>query len=194
MPTYPKSPTHRARSCLARWLAFVIALSCLVIACRPKKELSYEEQLDIAVPKFGFRPPAATGPTVPVPNSGVFVLFYRDQLALDTAKGLAFHSNPLLRAEAGVGMAVLPLAPGIDGADAKYKRKAGDPYIVPLGNLVTTELDRGEARRAMILGVDPAPPPRLWKEVQATLTQVGVTELYRVVRTKDGKLAAERID
>ena len=37
------------------------------------------------------------------------------------------------------------------------------------------------------------PPAQLAKEIVATFASVGVTENYRIVRTKDGKLAAERL-
>ena len=176
-------------------LSFAILLCCCVaLSCRPKKELSYDAKIAASVTKAGLQVPTATGPTVPIPEAGVFVFFFRDHLALESPTGFAYHSDPAMAlVDAGVGVIVLPIdaRAATDGADAKYRRNPKDPYIVPLANAITSHFVDGAPKR-VILASGGQPPPQLSKDVAATFTELGVTESYRLVRTKDGKIAAER--
>src|SRR5262249_52755653 len=148
-----------------------------------------------SIKKYGLQTPDATSATVPLPAEGIVVIFYRDRLALDTPRGVASFANLPLSADSGVGDVVLAFDPtraATEGADAKYKRTPKEPFIGPLANLIGSKLDRGAPKRMIVAGTD-TPPPQLYKEVVATFGGLGVTESYRIVRAKDGKIAAERL-
>ena len=90
-----------------------------------------------------------------------------------------------------VAFAFDPARAATEGADVKYKRSANDPLIVPLRNTLSVQADRSPKRMLM---VSASPPPaQLSKEIIATFADAGVTEAYRIVRGKDGKIAAERL-
>jgi hypothetical protein len=173
-------------------LVFVVC-ACVVIAGCPKKETSFEENVAKSFEQAGIQPPLAGGATVRMPENGIVVFIHHDQLALDTLKGMAaFATLGSVKYSPSVVIQLDPARAATDGADVKYKRDAKDPMIVPLRNALSVELDRGAPKR-MIIASNVAPPPRLLEEVKATFADSGVTEAYRLVRAKDGKIAAERL-
>lgn len=164
-------------------------------ACRPKKEPSFEESFATFVKKYGLQAPDATSATVPLPEEGILVIFDRDALEVDTPRGVASLANLPLSADSGIGDIVMGFdrtRAATEGADAKYKRAPKEPYIVPLANVIGEKLEKGVPKRMIVAGTG-APPPQLYKEVVATFVGLGVTEGYRIVRAKDGKIAAERL-
>jgi hypothetical protein len=80
---------------------------------------------------------------------------------------------------------------GTDGAETKFKRTAGDPYVVPLANVASVWVEKG-GKKATIVASEP-PPAKLYTEIRSTLAAVGVTEHYRLVRASDGTIAAEKL-
>jgi len=164
-------------------------------ACRPKKEAPFEESFATSLHKYGLPVPDASGATVPIPKDGIVVIFYRNHLNLDTAPRIASYADLPLPADSGLGDVVLSFDPtraAMAGADAKSERSPGDSLIVPLANAISSDLERGVAKRMIVVSLGP-PPRQLFDDVVATFASMGVTEGFRIVRGRDGRVVAERL-
>jgi hypothetical protein len=169
-----------------RVLLTLVVFACLSLtACRPK-EPSFEDKVAASLAKAGLAAPNATGPTVPLPRDGFLLLFYPDRFAV--VSPTAFTVTP----GGDVLFSVDPARAGAEGADPKYKRRRtpDDPVIAPLANYILDSLSKGTPKRIIVASAGP-PPAQLYKEVIATFEEQGITDRFRIIRGKEGRLAAE---
>ena len=163
----------------------LLAIWCLFIDCK-KKAPSFDEQLAVALQKNGITLPAASSATVPAPQEGIMVLIHREWVDAESVPGFATSSSPYRI------FSVDPARAATEGVDAKYKRTPAEHYIVPLASVATMSTTGG-AKKATLAASEAAPPQRLYAEIRSTLAAIGVTEQYRLVRSSDGKVVAERL-
>lgn len=79
----------------------------------------------------------------------------------------------------------------LGGCRPKPEPTFEEKMAASLTNALSVQAERSPKRMLM---VSAGPPPaQLSKEIIATFADAGVTEAYRIVRGKDGKIAAERL-
>lgn len=164
---------------------------CLLLAACPGKR-THDQYVAEGLTKMGVAVPAAGTGGEPVPKDGVLVFILPDQLAVDSMRGFVSPIEAKLPVNPAPNIvARLDARAATEGVSDKYKRKPGDPYIVPLANALSTYSPE-DSVRASIVSSGQA-PDQVVKEVRATLAASGFKELYRLVRAADGKLVAEKL-
>lgn len=170
----------------------VLLFSLLLAGCR-RKERSFDENVAEGLSKLGIVLPAATAAGVSVPKDAVMVFILPDKIEVDSTKGFVSTIEAKLPVNPSPYI-VAPLDPAraaTAGVSDKYKRHPGDPYIVPLGNVLSSYREKGAAGAVIV--APGQPPEQVVKEVRATIAASGYNELYRLARTADGKVVAEKV-
>lgn len=90
-----------------------------------------------------------------------------------------------------VVMGIDPARAPTAGVDNEYRRQPGDPIIVPLANVLQAYAEKGVKAATLVMS-EPA-PAQLVKEIRATLTAGGIVKHHRLVRTKSGAFAQEKL-
>ena len=167
-----------------------ILLCLLLVGCR-RKERTFEEKVGEGLSKVGVAVPAATKAPVAIPHDGVLVFVFPDRIALDSISSVVKFVDNGLPVSPDPVVLFDPTRAATTGVDDKFKRAPGDPLIVPLANALSS-YDAKDRAIASIVASGQL-PEQLFKEVRATLAAGGCKELYRLVRTTDGKLSAEAL-
>lgn len=120
-----------------------------------------------------------------IPELSMMVFVLRDAVGADSPPAFALGATPVRL------FAFDPARAATAGADAKYRKAPGDPLIVSVLNVASEYVAKG-THTVTIAASEPVPAV-LYDQLRTSLYAAGMGEQYRLVRGRDGKLAAERL-